>query len=250
MMRRAAPLLALFLVVAGCGGTLHEQQTGGTADFDRAKAAYDRADWIEASLGFKSYVEQYPGTDRTDDALYYLGLSYFQSKDYALASAQLDRLTRDFPQSPFAPDATFYLSRCDDVLSRPAPLDQTETLRAIDRYRQFLQLYPENAHAAEAQARLTALVDRLAEKRFRAGRLYARLEHRQAAVIYLRNVLSEYPQSRWAGDAAVLLADVLVKQGKRDEAIAALRQVPAQATAEAKARARDQLRALGVVVAP
>jgi outer membrane protein assembly factor BamD len=129
-------------------------------------------------------------------------------------------------------------------------LDQTETLRAIDRYRQFVQLYPENAHAAEAQGHLTALVDRLAEKRFRAGRLYARLEHRQAAAIYLRNVLTEYPQSRWAGDAAVLLAEVLVKQGKRDEAIAALRQVPVEATAEAKARARDQLRALGVAVVP
>ncbi len=249
MMRRAAPLLALILVVVGCGASLHEQ-SGGTADFDRAKAAFDRGDWIEASLGFKTYVEQYPGTDRTDDALSYLGLSYFQSKEYGLASAQFDRLTRDFPQSPFAADGTFYLARCDDVLSRPAALDQAETLRAIDRYRQFLQLYPENAHATEAQARLTALVDRLAEKRFRAGRLYAKLEHRQAAAIYLRSVLSEYPQSRWAGDAAVLLAEVLVKQGKRDEAIAALRQVPAQATAEAKARARDQLRALGVAVAP
>jgi outer membrane assembly lipoprotein YfiO len=249
MMRRAAPILALLLVVLGCGATIQEQ-SGGAADFERAKAALDRGDWLEASLGFKSYVEQYPGTDRTDDALYYLGLSYFQNKEYALASAQFDRLTRDFPQSPFAADAMYYLARCDDVLSRPAALDQTETLRAIDRYRQFLQLYPENAHASEAQARLTTLVDRLAEKRFRAGRLYAKLEHRQAAVIYLRSVLSEYPQSRWAGDAAVLLAEVLVKQGKRDEAIAALRQVPPQATAEAKARARDQLRSLGVAAAP
>ena len=149
MMRRAAPVLALLLVVLGCGGTLREQ-SGGTADFERAKAAFDRGDWIESSLGFKSYVEQYPGTDRTDDALYYLGLSYFQNKEYALASAQFDRLTRDFPQSPFAADAMYYLARCDDVLSRrrsgqPRPCARSSATAippALSRER----------HAAEAQA--------------------------------------------------------------------------------------------------
>ncbi len=251
MMRRAAPVLALLLAMtAGCGGTLREEAGGGAADFGRAKAAYDRGDWVEASLDFKAYVEQYPGTDRTDDALFYLGMSYFKSKDDALASAQFDRLTRDFPQSPFAPDAMFYLARCDDILSRPALLDQTETLRAIDRFKQFLELYPESPNAPEAKKRLATLVDRLAEKRFRAGRLYAKLSHRPAAEVCLGEVLKEYPQSRWSGDAAVLLAELLLKDGKREEAIAVLRQVPPEATSAAKERAREQLRSLGVAQAP
>jgi len=249
MSRRAAPILALLLTVFGCGAALRERE-GGHADFDGAKAAYDRGDWLEASLNLKAYVEQYPGTDRTDDALFYLGMAYFRSKDYALASTQFDRLTRDFPQSPFQPDAMFYLARCDDLESRPALLDQTETQRAIDRYRQFLDLYPEHALAAQARERMARLTDRLAEKRFRSGRLYAKLDQRQAASIYLSSVLDEYPQSRWAGDAAVLLADVLLEMGKREEAIAALRRLPSQATAEAKARAREQLRSLGVAAHP
>jgi outer membrane protein assembly factor BamD len=248
MSRRLAPVTALLLLLSGCGAALTER--GGTANFETAKAAYDRGDFVEASLDLKAYVEQFPGTDRTDDALFYLGMSYFKTKDYALASSQFDRLTRDFPQSPFQPDGMFYLARCDDLESRPAPLDQTETQRAIDRYKQFLDLYPDHAHAKEARERMARLIDRLAEKRFRNGRLYAKLGQRAAAAIYLRGVLAEYPESRWAGEAAVLLADVLLEDGKREEAIEALRKVPAQATPEAKERARELLRSLGVSAVP
>ena len=253
MTRRKAPLGALLLLVLagvfGCGGVMSERG-GGTPNYDAGKAAYDKGNWIEAQLDLKAYVEQYPGTDRTDDALYYLGLAYMKGKDYALASTQFDRLARDFPQSPFQPDAMFYLARCDDLDSRPAPLDQTETQRALDRYKQFLDQYPDNKNAAEAKERVAALRDRLAEKRFRNGRLYVKLNQRPAAVITLQSVLDDYPDSRWAGDAAVMLADLLLKQGKKDEAIAALRKVPARATDEAKERAGEQLRSLGAATAP
>jgi outer membrane protein assembly factor BamD len=248
--RRAAPFLALLLSVFGCGAASLQERSGGTASYDTGKAAYDRSDWVQAQLDLKAYVEQYPGTDRTDDALYYLGLAYFKTKDYALASTQFDRLTRDFPQSPFQPDAMFYLARCDDLDSRPALLDQTETQRAIDRYKQFLDAYPDHANAAEARQRTQALRDRLAEKRFRSGRLYAKLNQRQAAEIYLEDLIEEYPESRWAGDAAVLLAEMLVKQGKNDEAIAALRKVPPAATGEVKSRAAEELRSLGASPTP
>ena len=240
-----AVLAALVVFVAGCGGSLQEQQAG-VADYDRGKAAYDRSDWFDAIADLKSYVEQFPGTEKTDDALFYLGDAYFRNKDYALASGQFDRLIRDFPQSPLQPDALFLLARCDDVTSRPAPNDQTETLRAIDRYRQFLDTYPDHARAAEARARLGVLRERLAEKRFRNGRLYAKLHHDTAATFYLEGVLNEYAETRWAGDAALLLADIYLRQGKREDAIAALRRIPQDlATAEVRRKGQERLRSLG-----
>ena len=155
-------------------------------------------------------------------------------------------MIRDFPQSPLQPDALFLLARCDDVTSRPPANDQTETLRAIDRYRQFLDTYPEHAKASEARQRLAALRERLAEKRFRNGRLYAKLHQNVAASFYLEGVLSEYAETRWAGDAALLLAEIYVRQGKRDEAIATLRRIPQDlATAEVRRKGQERLRSLG-----
>jgi outer membrane protein assembly factor BamD len=239
----SASVVALALL-AGCGATLQEQ-AGGVADYERGKRAYDEENWADAVLDLKAFVEAYPGTERTDDALFYLGDAYFNMKDYALASGQFDRLVRDFPASVHDADARFLLARCDDLQSHEAMLDQTETERAISRYREFLEQHPDHPRAGEANARLGALRDRLAEKRFRNGRLYVRLRQPEAAERYLRSVLDQYPESRWSADAALLLSDLLLKQGKREDATLVLGQAPlGAATADVKKRIEERRREL------
>jgi len=229
---------------AGCGGTIGETQ-GGTADFDRAKAAFDRGDYLDAVIDFKAYIEFFPGTERTDDALFYLGESYMHQKDYALASGQFDRLLRDFPASQFQPDALFELARCDDLQSRGALLDQSETERALGRYNQFLEQYPADPKAKDAQARIQALRDRLAEKKLRTGRLYYKLHVEEASAMSLRSVLTDFADSKWAPEAALLLADVLVRQGKHEEAIETLKRLQASVPeGEIRRRADERLRIL------
>jgi len=225
MVRRALAALLLAALAAGCGGTIKESQVGGVASYERGKGEYDREDWVDAIADLKAYVEQFPGTEKTDDALYYLGDSYFKTKDYVLASGQFDRLIRDFPTTPYHPDALYMLARCDDLQSRPAPLDQTETTRAISRYRDFLSLYSDHPKAQDARTRLGTLTDRQAEKSFRNGRLYLRLKQWDAAGHYFEQVIHEYPESRWSLDARVLLADAYVKTGREAEAADTLRSV-------------------------
>ena len=124
-------------------------------------------------------------------------------------------------------------------------LDQTETERAIGRYREFLGAHPDHPRAAEATARVAALRDRLAEKRFKNGRLYAKLHEYDAAERYMRGIIADYPESRWSADAALLLAETLVKRGRRAEALETLRLVPAGlARPETKRKIEEQRRAL------
>lgn len=236
---------ALLVGTAGCGGTLQEQAATGPADFEGGKRAFERGDMVDAVASLKAFVEQYPGTDRTDDALYYLGQAYMRIKDYALASGQFDRLVRDFPTSPFQPDALFLLARCDDYQSHGAALDQAETERALLRYGQFLELYPEHDRAGEARERSRVLRDRLAEKQFRNARLYYKLHQDAAAALYLRNLLGQHAESRWAAEGSLLLAEVLVRQGNRAEAVAILQALQERvAGGEVHRRAVERLRAL------
>jgi outer membrane protein assembly factor BamD len=242
---RAALLAALLMAAAGCGGTLREQHASGSASYASGKAAFDRGDYLDAISDLKSYVEQFPGTEWTDDALYYLGEAYVGQKDYALASGQFDRLLRDFPSSPFEADALFELARCDDLQSHAATLDQTESERAVGRYHEFLDRYPDHAKAAVARERVQALRDRLAEKRYRTGRLYWKLRQDGAAVIALREIPETYADTRWYGDAAFLLADVLLRQGNQVEAVETLKRLAASVPeGNVRRRAAERLRAL------
>ena len=253
MNRRPVPalLVALLLMGAGCGGSLREERRQGSANFQAAKASYDHGNYMDAIPDFKAYVEQFPGTDRTDDALYYLGLSYIHEKDYALASAQFDRLLRDFPTSPLQADALLELARCDDLQSHPASLDQTETTRALTRYNQFVDQYPDHPRAGEAKVRIQALRDRLAEKLLRSGRLYFKLRRDLAAEFYLKRLLTEYADSRWAGEATLLLSSVLERQGRKPEAVELLKKVPpASSDKELKRKAVERLRGLQASEAP
>jgi len=213
---RGLILLPLFSLM-GCGGTLQEGKREGSPDFPKAKGEYDQANYLDAIPDFKAYIEQFPGTDKTDDALYYLGRCYIQERDYALASAQFDRLLRDFPTSPLQADALLEQARCDDLQSHPAPLDQTETLQALTRYNQFVEQYPEHPRLAEAKARVVVLRDRLAEKLLRSGRLYSKLHRERAAEFYLRKLLTDYADSKWVPEANRLLGEVLARQGKKAE---------------------------------
>jgi len=76
------------------------------------------------------------------------------------------------------------------------------------------------------------------------------LKQRSAAAIYFQGVMADFPESRWAGDSAVLLADILIDEGKKEEAIAVLRKVPNAATGDAKGHAKDLLKELGAVSTP
>jgi len=233
-------------LLSGCGGTFQGQTAPGAANYESGKAAFDRGDYTDAIADLKAYVEQYPGTELTDDALYFLGQSYIKIKDYALASSQLDRLVRDFPTTSYAPDALFWLARCDDLQSHPALLDQTETDRALQRYAQLLQQYPDHERAAEAGKRTLALRDRLAEKTFRSGRLYYRLKQYRAAEIYFRSLEEKYPESRWTREGQYLLAEIMIRDGRTDEAAEALKRLLAGGpSGDLRRRAEERLRSLG-----
>ncbi len=60
---------------------------------------------MEAITDYKRVVTDYPGYDRTDEVLYYLGVSLIEVGKNDDASEYYKRLIRDYPQSQYVPDA-------------------------------------------------------------------------------------------------------------------------------------------------
>ena len=72
---------------------------GASADdlFNGAYADYSKGNYAPAILGFQDYLQRYPGSDKADDALYWIGLCHYDQGQYAEAIAAFDRLLQEYP---------------------------------------------------------------------------------------------------------------------------------------------------------
>lgn len=76
------------------------------------KAAYDTAfqalkelRYADAAEEFQSFLDQYPNSEYADNAQYWLGESYYVTRNYDIALASFQSLLSQYPDSPKAPDA-------------------------------------------------------------------------------------------------------------------------------------------------
>ncbi len=76
------------------------------------KAAYDQAfqalkelRYADAAEDFQSFLDQYPNSEYADNAQYWLGESYYVTRNYDIALTSFETLISQFPESPKAPDA-------------------------------------------------------------------------------------------------------------------------------------------------
>ncbi|MHC1697131.1 MAG: outer membrane protein assembly factor BamD [Geobacteraceae bacterium] len=73
---------------------------------------YLRTDKYEAAIGrFEDALQKYPGTPRSDEALFYLGKAYLSTGNLNKAKESLNRLVAEYPKSEFVDNAKQILGR-------------------------------------------------------------------------------------------------------------------------------------------
>jgi tol-pal system protein YbgF len=110
-----------------------------SADQGDPKAAYAHArqllldgDYPGAQAAFQAYVEQYPSTPQAPQARYWLGETKYVQDDYAGAAAAYIGATKGWPQTSWAPDAVVKLALSLQQLNRPT--DACAALGEFDRH--------------------------------------------------------------------------------------------------------------------
>ena len=146
-----------------------QADTGGTnaqADADAtpppsanpadAKAAYDQAfsalkdgRYAESARRFQAFIGQYPSSELTPNAYYWLGESYYVTQNYPISQDTFRKLLAQYPDSQKAPDALLKVGYCQYEMKQ---WDQAEAT-----LNQVLQKYPNTTVANLAQGRLRAL---------------------------------------------------------------------------------------------
>ncbi|KKL26655.1 hypothetical protein LCGC14_2393110, partial [marine sediment metagenome] len=63
--------------------------------FTQANHAFEKSEWIEVIKYSKIIIQKFPNTSFTKDALYYLGVAYFNLKDYEISNKYFTRYLKD-----------------------------------------------------------------------------------------------------------------------------------------------------------
>jgi outer membrane protein assembly factor BamD len=212
--------LSLFFLVLSmaCGPKQPSLILDAEDQFALAKREFDKKHYDQAVIEFQKLIFNYPGAVFIDSAQYLLGVSYFDQKDYPSAVTEFNKLLSSFPTSLLSDDAAFMVAFCDFKMSARAELDQERTFKALEEFKSFLDDYPESDRANEAQNLLKECRSKLAKKVYESGRLYFKMRQYEAALIYLKDLISEYNDTKWAPPAQFQMAEVYFKQKKYDQA--------------------------------
>jgi tol-pal system protein YbgF len=141
--------------VTGIGQPLAQSQTTPASAADE-KAAYDQAfqalkelRYADAAEDFQSFLDQYPNSDYSDNAQYWLGESYYVTRNYDIALTAFQSLLDQYPESPKAPDALLKIGYTH------YELEQWDSARAA--LTQVQENYPDTTLSRLAENRLRSM---------------------------------------------------------------------------------------------
>lgn len=133
---------------AGTGAPATVDATGQEL-YDRAHEQFLNRDYVNAALDFQRFLDAFPDSDLSDNALYWIGECRFARGDNRGAMAAFQTMLHEYPLGNKVPDALFKVGR---TLER---LGDTEGARR--RFREVSQRFPDS----EVAVRATELLSRL-----------------------------------------------------------------------------------------
>jgi tol-pal system protein YbgF len=75
------------------------------AEYEKALAILREGRYVEAATAFNRFLEKYPGSAYSDNAYYWLGETYYVTRDFDRSLAAFKQLVEAYPMSPKLPGA-------------------------------------------------------------------------------------------------------------------------------------------------
>jgi outer membrane protein assembly factor BamD len=183
-----------------------------------AEAAARHGKWGDAvKLIERALLEFPPGDQRIPQARYWLGEAYFARGRHLEAAREFRKASDETPNHPLAPEALLRVADVYADLWRRPELDPTYGQTALATYQELLNRYPASSAAKRAQLRIAELNERFAYKLYKAAVFYHRLKAYDSAILYLKDLIANYPKATVAPDALVKLVQAYRTLGYRED---------------------------------
>jgi outer membrane protein assembly factor BamD len=189
-------IILLALTLSACSNKYQKalKNPDNKVKLEMADAYYKKKDFVRAISLYEQIEEVYSATPFAEKILYNSAQCNFGLKMYALAGFQFKTYFENFPSGSNAEESLYMNAYCAYLESFDAELDQTDTYKAIETFRIFINVYPDSKYINECNTYLDELRAKLSFKAYRTAKLYFNMGEYKSAIVTLKNISREFPE--------------------------------------------------------
>ncbi|MEG2150259.1 MAG: outer membrane protein assembly factor BamD [Bacteroidaceae bacterium] len=178
--------------------------------YEVAKNYFAQGKYSRSASLLEELITILKGTDKAEESLYMLAMSYYNQEDYSTSSHYFITYYNTYPRGTFTELSRYHAGKAL-FLDTPEPrLDQSGTYTAIQELQMFMEYYPMSTKKQDAQDMIFKLQDKLVQKDYLSAKLYYDLgtymgNNYQACVITAQNALKDYPYTAARESLSILV---------------------------------------------
>jgi outer membrane protein assembly factor BamD len=184
--------ILLISIFCSCAGTKTLNEISIKDKFEIGMENLNKEKYLQAQLDFNNVLIRGTGSDYGDDAQFYLGESYYRNKEYLSAITEFEKLTRRMGFSEYVEEARFKICESYKIESPKYFHDQEYTQKALERYQEFIDDYPESKYLNSILLSIKDLRNKMANKLYQTGVLYIKMEEYKSAKIAFKSAIDSY----------------------------------------------------------
>lgn len=123
-------------------------------DYEDAFRRYRAADYAGAIDRFQVFLQTHPSSEYADNALFWMGESYFKLNDYEQAAVAFDKVVKRFPNGNKVPDALYRQGVSLQEIGNRTKQQKTYGPAACQIFRRIADEYPNSERVPEARRQL------------------------------------------------------------------------------------------------
>jgi outer membrane assembly lipoprotein YfiO len=210
---------AALIALAGCYRTFNlRQYPGNEALYAAGVQQLQLKKWDYAVQIFEKLTLELPARDTLLPASHYhLAEAYSRRGEHLLAAQSYSRLAESFATDSLADDALYRAGREYQAMWRRPVLDPQYGGEAAATYELLLGLYPDSEWKDSASKQLGVLQEWFATKDYESGMHYMRRKAYDSAIIYMRDVVTKFPNTARSRDAYLRLAQAYEAINYKDD---------------------------------
>ena len=203
-------LITLSLLVTSCGEYNKILKSSDTElKYTYAKKYFDEKKYGRAITLLEDVLPSLKGTSHAEEALFLTAQSHFYDKDYYSANQYYTLYTNTYPKGEYAELARFNGAYGLYLDSPDTKLDQTNTVKSMQQFQTFIEMYPQSDKKQIATDYLFEMQEKLAYKEYLAARLYFNLgnymgNNYEACIVTSQEALKTYPYSKYVEEFQIL----------------------------------------------